>query len=186
MVVTIVAGWVIRGDGSAVAVRDVVPPGGGLAHAGRSASLTRSSGPFATLKPTVAAVDDGSCGDVRFPECDQPTTKGRSSVTDRLTSDEDQTLRNLHWLESFGAELSASLSALKAELLERDLPTSVREPAWEALRLPGAPLPQHHARLCVQCSCGWRSPVFAPGEPLPSDADAHQCHTPPPEGDRPH
>ncbi len=46
----------------------------------------------------------------------------------RLTPAEDRDLRVLHWLASFGATLSPARASLVAELRERDLRATVREP----------------------------------------------------------
>lgn len=58
---------------------------------------------------------------------------------ERLTPDEDQRLRALHWMECMGMELSTPLAELKGELLARDLRSSVREPKWEEILPPTDP-----------------------------------------------
>lgn len=51
-----------------------------------------------------------------------------AQARERLTPAEDRDLRVLHWLASFGAELSPLRASLVAELRERDLRATVREP----------------------------------------------------------
>jgi hypothetical protein len=47
---------------------------------------------------------------------------------DRLSPDEDQELRRLHWFETLGCELSAAMRTLKDNIRSRDRRTSIREP----------------------------------------------------------
>ncbi|HUF31821.1 MAG TPA: hypothetical protein VMN58_01280 [Acidimicrobiales bacterium] len=60
-------------------------------------------------------------------------------MEERLSADEDQWLRALHWLECMGMQLSPPLAELKAELLARDLRAAVREPKWEEILPPTTP-----------------------------------------------
>lgn len=53
-----------------------------------------------------------------------------------LTADEDQALRTLHWLETFGMELSAARQALKADMHARDLRDGIRDPTVDLVLLP--------------------------------------------------
>ncbi|MDQ3612270.1 MAG: hypothetical protein M4D85_11850 [Actinomycetota bacterium] len=75
--------------------------------------ITRSADVFLTLKRETRRME------VR--ERDTPTRE-------HLTPAEDRDLRVLHWLASFGAELSPARASLVAELRERDLRATVREP----------------------------------------------------------
>ena len=47
---------------------------------------------------------------------------------ERLTPDEDQAMRRLHWFEVLGCELSSALRNLKDGWRSRDRRTSIREP----------------------------------------------------------
>ena len=46
----------------------------------------------------------------------------------KLTQDEDATLRRLHWFERFGADLSPQLKVVKASIRSRDKRSVVRDP----------------------------------------------------------
>jgi hypothetical protein len=52
----------------------------------------------------------------------------RSGHGERLTPEEDQSLRRLHWFESLGCDLSSALRTLKENFRTRDRRTSIREP----------------------------------------------------------
>ena len=53
------------------------------------------------------------------------------TVLERVTPEEDGTLRRLHVLEQRGAELSEPMQRLKAEIRARDLRAEIREPQDE-------------------------------------------------------
>ena len=53
---------------------------------------------------------------------------------EKLTPEEDATLRRLHWFERFGAELSPGLRVVKASIRSRDKRSVIREPAETTLR----------------------------------------------------
>ena len=55
---------------------------------------------------------------------------------ERLTPDEDQAMRRLHWFEALGCELSTAVRNLKDGLRKRDRRTSIREPG--AIYVSGA------------------------------------------------
>ena len=55
-------------------------------------------------------------------------------MADKLTPDEDATLRRLHWFERFGAELSPGMRVVKAGIRSRDKRGVIREPVDTALR----------------------------------------------------
>ena len=46
----------------------------------------------------------------------------------RLTPDEDQELRRLHWFEALGCELSSAMRTLKEGIRSRDRRAEIREP----------------------------------------------------------
>lgn len=45
-----------------------------------------------------------------------------------MTSEEDATLRRLHWFERFGAELAPAFRVLMASIRKRDKRATIREP----------------------------------------------------------
>ena len=47
---------------------------------------------------------------------------------ERLSPDEDQELRRLHWFETLGCELSSAMRTLKDGFRSRDRRTVIREP----------------------------------------------------------
>lgn len=47
---------------------------------------------------------------------------------ERLSPEEDQSLRRLHWFEALGCELSSALKTLKDNFRGRDRRSFVREP----------------------------------------------------------
>lgn len=53
---------------------------------------------------------------------------------EKLTPEEDATLRRLHWFERFGAELSPGLRVVKASIRSRDKRSVIREPLETTLR----------------------------------------------------
>ncbi len=55
---------------------------------------------------------------------------------ERLTPEEDEILRRLHYFEQSGIALSVPMQRLKSELLSRDLRAAVREPVVEAVLSP--------------------------------------------------
>lgn len=46
----------------------------------------------------------------------------------KVTPEEDATLRRLHWFERFGAELAPSLRVVKASIRARDKRAYIRDP----------------------------------------------------------
>lgn len=55
-------------------------------------------------------------------------------MTDKITPEEDATLRRLHWFERFGVELSPDMRVVKAGIRARDKRSVIREPAESTLR----------------------------------------------------
>ena len=55
-------------------------------------------------------------------------------MSDKLSPEEDATLRRLHWFERFGAELAPGLRVVKATIRERDKRSVIREPDDFTLR----------------------------------------------------
>jgi hypothetical protein len=59
-------------------------------------------------------------------------------VSDKLTPEEDATLRRLHWFEKFGVELAPGVRVVKATIRSRDKRSVIRDPTDGATRdLPG-------------------------------------------------
>ncbi len=46
----------------------------------------------------------------------------------KLTPEEDATLRRLHWFEKFGVDLSPQLRVVKASIRSRDKRAHIRDP----------------------------------------------------------
>ena len=55
-------------------------------------------------------------------------------MAEKLTPEEDATLRRLHWFERFGAELSPALRVMKATIRLCDKRNTIREPNDTQLR----------------------------------------------------
>jgi len=47
---------------------------------------------------------------------------------DKISPEEDATLRRLHWFERFGADLSPTLKVVKASIRGRDARAVIRDP----------------------------------------------------------
>lgn len=52
----------------------------------------------------------------------------KQKVPDKLTPEEDATLRRLHWFEKFGLELAPSMRVVKATIRARDKRSVIRDP----------------------------------------------------------
>jgi hypothetical protein len=55
-------------------------------------------------------------------------------VSDKISPDEDATLRRLHWFERFGAELAPPLRVMKHAIRSRDKRSEIRDPDDAATR----------------------------------------------------
>lgn len=55
-------------------------------------------------------------------------------MADKLTPEEDATLRRLHWFERFGVELAPSLSVVKSTIRSRDKRSTIRDPGDTAIQ----------------------------------------------------
>lgn len=49
-------------------------------------------------------------------------------MAEKVTPEEDATLRRLHWFERFGAELAPGLRVIKAGIRARDKRSVIRDP----------------------------------------------------------
>ncbi|MFL6238948.1 MAG: hypothetical protein ACJ735_05580 [Actinomycetes bacterium] len=52
----------------------------------------------------------------------------RARPEERLSPDEDQAMRRLHWFETLGCELSSAVQTVKDNLRRRDRRAEIREP----------------------------------------------------------
>jgi hypothetical protein len=55
-------------------------------------------------------------------------------VADKITPDEDATLRRLHWFERFGVELAPAFRVVKHTIRAKDKRSDIREPDDGAVR----------------------------------------------------
>ena len=55
-------------------------------------------------------------------------------MAEKLSPEEDATLRRLHWFERFGADLAPGLRVVKASIRSRDKRSVIRDPQDETLR----------------------------------------------------
>lgn len=55
-------------------------------------------------------------------------------MAEKLTPEEDATLRRLHWFEKFGVELAPSMRVVKAGIRSRDKRSVIRDPVDGATR----------------------------------------------------